>query len=161
MRKRLLAPGIFAATLVAGAFAGADATPPTTQLQYLVGTWNCSVSGSAAFSEHTTLAQAAGNPWVHGASSAQISGHPISEDFYVGYDARNSRWVLITIDSMGGYSVSTSSSPALNDSTWTAAYPQSSGSATFVENSATQYTLDSSGMADGRKVQTHEVCTRE
>lgn len=160
MRKALIA---LALTLAATAFvpAHADTPSPATQMQYLVGTWDCTTTGSTPLNESMSVEALAGGAWLHGSATAQVNQRTVNEESYLEWDATASHWVLIQIVSTGGYAVSTSSSPMLNGSAWTALGDSSGATATLTENSASQYTLERSGFQGGRKVTIDEVCTRQ
>jgi hypothetical protein len=156
MRGALLAVGFL---LVASAIA-ASADTPSGQLQYFVGTWSCDVHATAAnFSETRTTAALAGSVWIHSTGTATEKNQVLaSEDTYLGYDERNSRFVLVGITSAGGYFVATSGSRTLNGSSWTDDFPNDGSTATLVENSTSQYTTVTTA-TDGAKTQT--VCARK
>lgn len=151
---------VFAFALSLAAFAlPAAADTPSDELQYLVGTWNCTTqTATASLSESQTIAAMPGSPWLHATGAMSVKNAPAgSEETYIGYDARNSRFVIVGINSFGTYFISTSSSAVLNGSKWQGAFP-AGGSATFTENGSTRYTVDA--VAPGGTT-THEVCTRQ
>lgn len=137
-------------------------TPPPSELQYFLGTWNCVTTGATSFTETETDVMAPGDHWIHGSGPTTVTGGASGrEDFYLGYDAQRRRWVLVSIASNGNYSVATSSSPDIDRSTWQSSYPVVGGNGTFTENSPTQYTIDNSYTYAGRTLTTHAVCNKQ
>ncbi|HEY9084651.1 MAG TPA: hypothetical protein VIN40_01715 [Candidatus Tyrphobacter sp.] len=150
--------------LLASGAASAAVPPQMASLQFMVGTWNCTTTaGPTTIAEAETIV--AQNPlWLHGSGTITSTGQPVSEDFYVGYDARRSQWVLITIDSNGEYGIATSVTPNLSPSTWISAYPAMSGmtgTGTFTKVSDRQYTVDFSQTVNNKVIGSHEVCTKQ
>lgn len=155
MRSVLFAVGL---TLAASSIP-ASADTPAEQLEYFLGTWNCVThAGGAAFSESRTITAAPGSVWLHASGTLSEKNHPLAnEDTYLTYDSRNARFVLLGITSAGAYFIATSSSPALDGSKWTDAFPDDGGAGTLVENSASQYT-STTVAKNGMTTQT--ICTR-
>ena len=157
MRKALC---VLAFSLASISPALADTDSPATQLRYLIGSWDCVTNGATPITEAMTVEALPGGAWLHGTGTSQANGQSLTDESYLEWDARTSRWILIQIYSNGTYAVSTSTSPTLSGSTWTA-YGASAPGATLSENAATQYTLEQSGIEGGRKITLDEVCTRQ
>lgn len=79
---------------------------------------------------------------------------------FLGYDAKNRRWVFLNADEHMGYGTGYSNSMRLSGSSWRDAYPADGGTGTLRIVSANQYRFD--GMFPGPKgmVASHSVCSR-
>jgi hypothetical protein len=148
--------------LAAGALSAAGAAPAQMEsLQFMVGTWNCTTTvGAMTIVENETIA-AQSPQWLHGSGTSTMNGQPSSEDFYIGYDTARSQWVLVSIESGGQYGISTSVSPSLSPSTWSAAYPAMGGTGVFTRVSDRQYAVDFSQMMNNKVMTSHQVCTKQ
>ncbi len=155
MYKAILACGLAIAALAIPA----SADTPASQLQYFIGTWNCIVhAGQITFTVNESIAVMPGGAWLHETATDSEKNQPVAtEDNYLGYDTRNSRYVLLGITSLGTYYVSTSSSTTLNGSKWQSAFPTGT-SDTLTEDSSTRYTIDG---VDAGGATTQQVCTRQ
>lgn len=99
--------------------------PDFAKMQFLTGTWNCSVLSSRRPGPYTTTSTASIDPtgyWlitrttVHKAS--WIPGEFTAEDRMT-YDPSTDRWVDLSYDEQGGYNVSTSPGWDGNKIVWT------------------------------------------
>jgi len=158
MRKFVLALALLGGALVA---VPASADTPAAQLQYLIGTWDCSVTGGMSFTETNMFEPMPGGSWIHGSGTAQSQQGSIVTASYLEWDATSSRWVLVSILSSGLFTVATSASPSLNGSSWNEVYPTSGDTATITENSPTQYTVERSGVMAGHKAVIDEICRKQ
>lgn len=171
----LLAMGLFAAAPAAAPAAAAPA-PGTAadraaSLKFLLGTWHCTrtiklASASKAATETETQVVTAETPQLlHAKQTIMREGQAgSSQDLYLSYNANHAQWTLITIDSGGASEIETSSSPALNGSSWVVAYPAgSSGKAAFKKTAGNAYSSTSSWTSakNGGTTTSTEACTRQ
>ncbi len=156
MRKALIALTFFAGVCTPAFAAGPT---PAMQLEYFIGSWNCTGTGAAHFTEHQSVLAVPG--WLQGSGTITMSGQPAANEyFYLGWNVRNARWALISIDSAGNYAIATSPSQQLDGSTWSAAFPPVSGSGTLTQDSSTQYTIVNTFQMGGQSLMQRVVCTR-
>lgn len=156
-----MARGIFGVLAFALALTPVAAgAAPTDELQYLVGSWTCTLtSAQGTLTEENSEVAIPG--WIYGKGSVTVNGQSVGEESsYAGYDAQHARWVLVSIGSGGNYDIATSTSPHLDGSTWSPAYPSASGTATFTENSPSQYTIAESMTSGGQTSTATEVCKK-
>ena len=131
-----------------------------TSLQFMVGTWSCTnVIGSLTITESISIV-AQNSHWLHGSGSRTVHGPSIGEDFYIGYDTDQARWVIVGVDASGVYNVATSATPTLSPSNWIEAYPGSDAKGVFTQNSSSQYTMDTTWTENGHPMSSNEVCTK-
>ncbi len=166
--------------LTAGAFAQTESTPVPasskpdfSKMQFLTGTWNCSVLSARRPGPYRTTSTATISPdgyWlvtrtaVHKAS--WIPQSFTSED-RITYDPTTSRWVDIAYDPAGGYDLSTSPGWRGNSMTWTDQfYPKGNNTATNNPTTMTK-TSDTKTVAHssfrepgGRLVTVTTTCTK-
>lgn len=175
--------GSFAIALAAvGAMALAqtESTPiPTgpktdlSRMQFLTGTWNCSILSSRRPGPYTTTQVGSISPdghWlvtkttVHKASWIPAS---FTGEDHMTYDRSTSRWVDLATDQTGGYDLSTSPGWTGNTIVWTdQTYPKTNNTATnnpvrLTKVSNTKTTSSSSFREpSGRLVTVKTTCTK-
>jgi hypothetical protein len=154
-----------------GAPAPGTAADRAASFKFLIGTWHCTrtvntagASQAATMSE-TQVVTAHGSEWLHATQTITGKGPAGStQDLFLGYNARHSQWVLVTLDSGGATEVETSSSPALNGSSWTVAFPSTSnGKSVFKKTSDNGYSSNSTWTSSksGKSMTSTESCTRQ
>lgn len=147
--------------------------PNFSPMQFMTGTWNCSILSSRRPGPYTTTSTASMGPggyWmitrttVHKAS--WIPASYTGED-RVTYDPTTSRWVDISTDPFGGYDLSTSPGWRGNTIVWTdRAYPKSNNTATNNPTTMTKIsntkTVSTSSFTEpsGRLVTVKTTCTK-
>ncbi len=175
--------GSFAIALIALgaiAFAQTEGTPNPTpakpdfsKMQFMTGTWKCSVRSSRRPGPYTTISTASIAPngyWMTTKTMVQkaswIPTTFASEDRMT-YDASTSRWVDISTDQLGGYDVSTSPGWKGRSIVWTdRVYPTANNIAsnsptTFTKVSDTKTTsANSFKEPSGRVVTVNTACTK-
>lgn len=123
-----------------------DRKPDFSTMNFLVGTWSCSVLSSRRPKPfHTTAATSlsADGYWlITKTVTESVPWNPITitNDERVTYDPTTSRWIDLNTDDYGAYDVSTS--PGWNGSTieWTeAVYPRLHGAATLHPRTMTKF----------------------
>jgi hypothetical protein len=158
------------ATPATGTPAAGTAADRAASFKFLLGTWNCTrtinVAGvpKVATMSETQVVTADGPQWLHAKQTIMQSGQTGSQqDLYLAYNAQHAQWTLITIDARGFSEVETSSSPALNGSTWTVAFPSTvHGSAAFKKTADNGYSSTSSWTSmGGKKLTSTETCSRQ
>jgi len=147
--------------------------PDMSSMQYLVGTWNCSVKSArrpGPYTVTTTYTMDPGGYWILGKTvvhpTSWIPNELTSQDRMT-YDASTSQWVDITSDDLGGYDVSTSPGWKGNTIVWhDAIYPKTNNTATNGDTTETKQSdsKTSSMMSftepSGRSVAVTTVCTK-
>jgi hypothetical protein len=116
--------------------------PDFSKMQFLTGSWTCSVKSSRRPTAYKTMTSARISDdgyWLITRTTVQkaawMSSNLASEDRMT-YDPSTSRWVDMTYDDQGGYDLSTSPGWSGNTITWTdVSYPKSN--ATAVNNPTT------------------------
>jgi hypothetical protein len=165
-----LALALMGATPAIGAPAPGTAADRAASVKFLLGTWHCTrtinVAGvpKAAMMSETQVVTADGPQWLHAKQTIMQGGQTGSQqDLYLAYNAQHAQWTLITIDSRGSSEVETSTSPALNGSTWTVAFPSTvHGSSAFKKTADNGYASSSSWTSSsGKKLTSTETCTRQ
>jgi hypothetical protein len=156
------AAAIAAFALVAISAATAAASPQQATVQSFVGTWNCVTHTSDNKTYHETDTDTMFGNWLKIDSTYPAQGgQPAATGVgFFGYDAKQGRWYVTNIDTLGNYSSNYSTSKSLGGSSWHDGYPNNGGSAT-VSVSKNQYAVDGkSAGPNGKTMTTHEVCTR-
>ncbi len=163
--------GAIPATAAPAAPAPGSAADRAASFKFLLGTWHCTrsitVSGTAkaATMTETQVVTAHGPQWLHATQTIMRDGQTGSQqDLYLAYNAQHANWVLVTLDSRGASQVETSTSPALNGSKWTVAYPSTSnGTSIFKKTSDNGYSSSSSWTSSksGKPMTSQEACTRQ
>lgn len=157
--------------LGAAAPAPGSAADRAASFKFLIGTWHCTrtintagVSQAATMTE-TQVVTAHGANWLHATQTVMRNGQTgSSQDLFLGYNAHHSQWVLVTLDSGGASQVETSSSAALNGSSWTVAFPPTSnGKSVFKKTSDNGYSSNSTWTSSksGKPMSSTESCTRQ
>lgn len=159
------------ATPAISAPAPGTAADRAASIKFLLGTWHCtrtvSVAGvpKTATMTETQTVTAHGPQWLHAAQTIMRDGQTGSQqELYLAYNAQHAQWVLVTLDSRGQAEVETSTSPALNGSTWTVAYPSTSnGTSVFKKTADNGYSSHSTWTASksGKMLTSDEACTRQ
>jgi hypothetical protein len=156
------AAAMTALALASISIGAASASPQQTTVQSFVGNWTCVTHTSDNKTYHETDTDTMWSNWlkVDGDMPAQ-GGQPAMKSMaFFGYDSKQGRWFITSVDTMGNYASNYSTSKNLGGSTWHDGYPNNGGSAT-VSMSKNQYTVDSKGRdMHGNMVTSHEVCTR-
>ncbi|MBV8148418.1 MAG: DUF1579 family protein [Candidatus Eremiobacteraeota bacterium] len=152
---------IAAFALIAISGAAATASPQQATVQSFVGTWNCVTHTSDNKTYHETDTDTMWANWLKIDGDMSVQGQPAVKSMgFFGYDPKQGRWYIASVDSMGNYASNYSTSKNLGGSTWHDGYPNNGGSAT-VSTSKNQYVVDSKGRdMHGKAVTSHEVCTR-
>ena len=113
----------------------------------------------------TQTVTAHGAQWLHATQTIMRAGQTGSQqDLYLAYNAQHAHWVLVTLDSRGQSEVETSTSPALNGSTWMVAYPSTSnGTSVFKKTADNGYSSHSTWKSSnsGKMLTSNEACTRQ
>lgn len=150
-----------------------DRKPDFSSMNFLNGTWNCSVMSSRrprAFGTTATTAVSPNGYWMTTRTvTGKVPWNPITitNQDYVTYDPSTSRWVDISMDDYGAYDISTS--PGWNGKSivWTdVAYPRSHATAVTYPRSVTKLsdrkTVSSARFKEpsGRLVTVKTVCTK-
>ncbi len=162
---------------LAGAVPAAAAAPApgsaadrAASLKFLLGTWHCTRTvtvgtGKAATMSETQVVTATSPEVVHGRQTITREGLPgSSQDLYLSYNPRHAMWTLITIDAGGGTEVETSTSAALNHSSWSVVFPASgNGTSSFWKTADNGYASTSkwTSAKNGGVTTSHEACTRQ
>jgi hypothetical protein len=144
-------------------FASAATSSQQATVQGLVGNWTCITheSDNKTFRE-SDIDTMYGN-WIRVNSSYPAqNGQPAGTGAtFLGYDARNKRWIVTGVGTEGSYFTAYSNSPNYDGSKWVDAYPNDHGTALVHVISSTQYSLDTTNPgAQGKTVTAHTVCTR-
>lgn len=93
-------------------------------MQRLVGTWSCSYQSSrrpAAYKARSTYTLEPGNHWLNETTVTEpVPWHPIrfTTTDKITFDASVHKWVDVSLDELGGYSLSTSKGWVGNRITW-------------------------------------------
>ena len=159
------------ATPAISAPAPGTAADRAASIKFLLGTWHCtrtvSVAGvpKTATMTETQTVTAYGPQWLHATQTIMRDGQTGSQqDLYLAYNAQHANWVLVTLDSRGQAEVETSTSPALNGSKWTVAYPSTSnGTSVFKKTADNGYSSHSTWTSSksGKMLTSQEACTRQ
>jgi len=167
----LLALTLMGATPATTTPAAGTAADRAASLKFLLGTWHCtrtvSVAGvpKTATMTETQTVTAYGPQWLHATQTIMRDGQTGSQqDLYLAYNAQHANWVLVTLDSRGQAEVETSTSPALNGSKWTVAYPSTSnGTSVFKKTADNGYSSHSTWTSSksGKMLTSQEACTRQ
>jgi hypothetical protein len=151
-----------ALALVPISAAAAMGSSQQATVQSFVGTWNCVTHTSENKIYRETDTDTMFGNWLRiDTDYPAQNGQPGAKGVgFFGYDAKQGRWYVASVDTMGGYSSAYSTSKSLGGSKWHDGYPNNNGSAT-VSMSKNQYTVDNKGAGmHGNVVTSHEVCTR-
>jgi hypothetical protein len=167
----ILALSLMGATPAMTTPAAGTAADRAASLKFLLGTWHCtrtvSVAGTAkpATMTETQVVTAHGAQGLHATQTIMRDGQTGSQqDLYLAYNAQHANWVLITIDSGGASQVETSTSPSLNGSKWSVAYPSTSnGTSVFKKTADNAYSSASTWTSSksGKALTSTEACTRQ
>jgi hypothetical protein len=126
---------------------------PTTDfasMRRLVGTWSCSVKSSrrpAPFQTRSTYALEPSNHWMTETTITEpVPWHPIrfTTSDKITFDGSAHKWIDLSTDELGGYSISTSRGWNGNRITWKDATYLANGTASFA--SQTTVTVDGASM---------------
>ncbi len=150
-----------------------DPRPNFTEMQFLVGTWNCSIDSSRRprpFGMQATISIDSSGYWMVTRSITDAvpwNPHTIMTSDYVTYDPTTSRWIDISMDDYGAYDVSAATGWTGNSIVWTElAYPKLHGVShnnprTFTKISDSKTVDDTSIVeASGRQVRVKTTCTK-
>jgi hypothetical protein len=114
-----------------------NAKPDFSKMQFLTGTWSCSVKSSrrpAAFRTTSNARMSTDGYWLITRTTTQKTAwmnRPLTSEDKATYDASTGRWVDISTDDEGGYDISTSPGWNGNTITWTdQLYPKTNATAT-------------------------------
>jgi hypothetical protein len=167
----ILALSLMGATPAMTTPAAGTAADRAASLKFLVGTWHCtrtvSVAGTAkaATMTETQVVTTHGAQGLHATQTIMRAGQTGSQqDLYLAYNAQHADWTLVTIDSGGASEVETSTSPSLNGSKWTVAFPSTSnGTSVFKKTADNAYSSTSSWTSSksGKPMTSTEACTRQ
>jgi hypothetical protein len=159
---RSLRYALLALALVPISAVAAMGSSQQSTVQSFVGTWNCVGHTSDGKTYHDTDTDTMFGNWLKiDTDYPAQNGQPAAKGMGVfGYDAKQGRWYVASVDTTGSYSSAYSTSKNLGGSKWHDGYPNNGGSAT-VSMSKNQYVVDSKGPdMHGNTVSSHEVCTR-
>lgn len=80
---------------------------------------------------------------------------------YIGYDAKNHRFVILSLDERGSYGVASAGGPTLNGSNWHDVYPSDGGSGVLHLTNANHYSFDGTFPdGHGKMVSSRASCSR-
>lgn len=150
-----------------------DPKPNFASLQFLVGSWDCSVASSRRprpFAQHATTSISPDGYWlVTRTITDKVPWNPITitNTDYITYDATTQRWIDMSMDDYGAYDVSASPGWSANAIAWNEiAYPKLHGAATndprvMTKLNDTQTETDTSFTeASGQRVTIKTTCTK-
>lgn len=146
----MLAALIFAAAL--------PATPsPLAQMQYLVGTWNCTYrAGATTFLYNNTYAYD-----LHGALLRQTATWTGGGDEeLVAYDGAHHGWTAVVFDGAGTTTIMRGTGSDPYHVTYRSVYPDASINETVDRLSATQYTIHATVRSGGKTTTSVDTCLR-
>jgi Protein of unknown function (DUF1579) len=143
----------------------ANAATTTARLQAMTGSWSCTYQGPMGSSTSTSTATMLGDHWLKfQESSPAMKDRPAhTGETFFGYDSTKAQWVVMGVNTLGEYfALKSSASPDAMTQTWTDAYPVDPNDGPtilkFASNSA--YTLDSTWTEKGKKMSSHQSCTK-
>jgi hypothetical protein len=150
-----------------------NAKPDFSTMQFLVGTWNCSVLSARRPGPYTTTTVYTMDPtgyWILGKTTVHKAAwipQEFTSDDRMTYDPTTSQWVDISYDDGGGYDVSTAGNWTGNTMVWhDVVYPKANNTATNGDTTLTKVsdTKQTSTMdftePGGRTVNVKTTCTK-
>ncbi|HZT03216.1 MAG TPA: hypothetical protein VFA39_13215 [Steroidobacteraceae bacterium] len=165
MCQRVVFALILAASACVANFSTASAATTTpSELEAIVGTFNCvtHASGGAIWRFHSV--NRAWRGWVRADTTfAPQNGQPADAAFtFVGFDSNTKQWNIVSVDNDGSYYTRSSKSKSFDGSHWVDGYPADGARAVIRLRGKRQYTFDlASPGPKGRAETSNTVCTRE
>ena len=151
-----------------------DLKPNFTSMQYLVGTWDCSVASarrSRPFSTHETTWMSRDGYWLITKTITDPvpwNNIRITNTEYVTYDPTTKRWIDMGMDDFGAYDVSASPGWSGDAITWTEiAYPKFHGvkenAPRVVTRTSDHQKTETTALIEtsGQRIQVTTTCTKK